>query len=70
MMGNDMNYRLQDIVFEKGGYWVLRVPSGFEVYRNGITHSVRCATIGYSGDEGLQRAKAGIERRSLVRSND
>jgi hypothetical protein len=54
----------QDIAYEEGDYWVLRIPTGFEVYKNGITHSTRCARIGYKGDDGLQRAIAEIKRRS------
>jgi len=56
----------QDIIFEKGVYWVCRVPKGkigFEVYKIGITASTRCAIIGSEGQKGLDRAKAEIERR-------
>jgi cytidylate kinase len=54
---------LSDVVHEQGAYWVLRVPTGFEVYRNTGTHSVRCARIGFKGAKGLQRAKDEIARR-------
>lgn len=53
----------RDIVFEQGQFWVARTDKGFEVYRAGATHSVRCAIIGFKGDEGFKRAKAEIERR-------
>lgn len=55
----------KQIAFESpcGSYWVKHVASGYEVYKTGITHSVRCAIIGYKGDTGLERAKREIERR-------
>lgn len=53
----------KNIVYESGNYWVLKVPSGFEIYRTGVTHSVRCAQIGWKGKQGLTKAKAEIERR-------
>jgi len=59
-----MNYKESDIAYEKGPYWVLNVgPKGFEVYKIGITHSTRCASIGYEGEKGLDRAILEIERR-------
>ena len=57
--------RESDIVHETTRHWVLRTAKGFEVYRNGVTASTRCATIGYRGQEGLDRAKAEIARREL-----
>jgi hypothetical protein len=65
---------IAEIVFEKGDYWIKRATfgrptclaparKGFEVYRVEGTHSVRVASIGFEGDEGLRRAKAEIERR-------
>jgi len=52
------------IVYETNKHWVLNCgDKGFEVYRKTITHSERCATIGFTGDKGLERAKAEIERR-------
>lgn len=53
-----------DILFEKGDYWVKEAPKGgYEVYKTGITHSTRCAQIGFTGDRGFQRAKDEIDRR-------
>lgn len=53
-----------DIKFEKGDYWVFQTPKGgYEVYKVGITHSTRCAQIGYPGEVGLQRSKDEIDRR-------
>jgi hypothetical protein len=57
--------KLTDIVFESGEYWVLRVSTGFEVYRAGATSSTRCARIGYIGERGIERAKAEIDRRQF-----
>lgn len=51
-----------DILYENGDYWVCAVTTpegkdkGFEVYRNCITHSTRCAIIGYKGNDGIKRA--------------
>lgn len=54
----------QDIVFESGKYWVFDAKKkGFEVYKSGITHSTRCASIGWTGEIGLDRAKQEIKRR-------
>lgn len=55
--------KLKNIVFEKGSYWVLKVKHGFEIYKQVAAHSVRCAQIGYEGEEGLARAIKEIERR-------
>lgn len=52
------------IVYDTGAYWVKQTCKGFEVYKTGLTHSTRCAVIGYRGQKGLDRAKAEIERRS------
>lgn len=52
-----------DVVYEERDYWVARAHYGFDVYKLTSTHSVRCAQIGYKGDEGLARAKAEIARR-------
>lgn len=52
------------IIVQKGRYWIARIKDGsYEVFREEGTHSVRCAVIGYKGDEGLSRAKAELERR-------
>lgn len=59
-----MTYTEAQIAYEKGEYWVLNLgKKGFEVYRNGITHSTRCAVIGFQGGTGLSRAIAEIDRR-------
>ena len=59
-----MSYKESDITYEKGPYWVLNTGlKGFEVYKTGITHSTRCAVIGYKGQNGLDRAILEIERR-------
>lgn len=59
-------YKLADVVHETAQHWVLRVPGGFEVYKTGVTHSTRCAQIGFTGDEGLQRAISECVRRERL----
>lgn len=55
------------IVYETPKHWVLDCGlKGYEVYRKTITHSERCARIGFTGDKGLERAKAEIERREAT----
>lgn len=55
-----------DILYEAGDYWVCRErfgqSDGYAVYKNGLTHSTRVASIGFSGEEGLRRAKAEADR--------
>ena len=59
-----MTYTEAQIAYEKADFWVLNLgKKGFEVYKNGITHSTRCAIIGYQGENGLNRAIAEIDRR-------
>jgi hypothetical protein len=46
-----------DILYEIGKYWVTHCKTGHEVYKNGVTHSTRCAQIGFSDPEkSLSRA--------------
>lgn len=52
-----------DIVYEKQDYFVLKAKHGYEVYKCGLTHSTRCAIIGYTGEIGIRKAIAEIERR-------
>jgi hypothetical protein len=56
-------YKLSDIAYEQGDYWVLKVVHGYDVYKIGITHSSRCAQIGYTGQIGLDKAICEITRR-------
>lgn len=54
----------KDIVHEGKHHWVRKVPDGtFIVYRKGPTVSTACATIGYKGQEGLDKAIAEVVRR-------
>lgn len=64
--------KLTDIALESpcGKYWVHNKghqdgSKGYEIYKSGVTHSTRCAIIGYKGEEGLKRARQEIERRIL-----
>ena len=52
-----------DIIYEKGDFFVLKAKHGYEVYKNGLTHSTRCAIIGYKGEIGINKAIAEIDRR-------
>jgi len=56
------------ILYENGDYWVKKEifgkTSGYAVYKNGLTHSVRVASIGYEGVKGFERAKAEVDKRA------
>jgi len=64
-----MYYNAVDIILIVGQYFVTPATfgryatPGFEVWKQGVTHATKVATIGYGGDEGLKRAKAEIEKR-------
>ena len=58
--------KLSDVMHETPDYWVLRVKNGFEVYKTGITHSVRCAQIGWRGQKGLDRAITECSKRQAL----
>lgn len=53
----------KDVIYEIGQFWVLKVKTGFEVYKDGVTHSVRCAQIGWTDEQGEKRAIAEADRR-------
>ena len=54
-----------DILYENQSHWVMSVPTGYEVYRIGCTHSVRCAQIGWpNSDKGLSRAIFEADKRN------
>ncbi len=58
--------KLKDTVYENGNHWVLRTEKGtFEVYKNGITHSTRCAVIAWEGKRGFERAKTECDKREV-----
>lgn len=59
----------KDIKHETRDFWVAAVGAkGFEVYRTGVTHSTRCASIGHgpAPNLGLTRAIAEGERRQAL----
>ena len=59
-----MSYQEKDIRYETKDFWVLDVgEKGFEVYRTGITHSHRVASIGHGPRLGLTRAIEEADRR-------
>lgn len=57
------------IQYQNGPFWVAKTPTGYEVNRNEGTHSVRCAVIGFKGENGLKRAIAEADRRAAAQSN-
>jgi len=66
-----VSYREADIMHEDGNYWVLKVKTGLEVYRAGVTHSTRVAQIGWPDDEpkAMGYALREIERRKAADLN-
>jgi hypothetical protein len=56
-----------DILYQKGNHWVVRSKKkGYEVIKlEGNTHGKVCAWIGYTGEEGLERAKQEVDRREI-----
>lgn len=55
-----------DILFEIGDYWVCKSKAwkGYEVMKNGVTHSIRVVQIGYEGEIGLEKAKSEAMKRA------
>jgi len=58
------------IVHESDHHWIRSVTkgkgsnySGFEVYHIGITHSTRCAQIGFTSKIGLDKAIKEVAKR-------
>ena len=55
-----------DILYENRTHWVMAVKTGYEVYKIGVTHSTRCAQIGWpNSDKGLNRAILEADRRNM-----
>ncbi len=60
--------REKDILYEIGRFWVCHEQfgagnDGFAVYKTGVTCSVRVASIGYRGNEGLKKAIFEADKR-------
>lgn len=62
----EISYKLKDIVHELKNHWVLQVANGYEVYKTGVTHSTRCAVIGFTGEIGKNKAIAECNRRESL----
>jgi len=61
----------KDIAYECGPYFVIAAKKvGYEIYKNGLTHAIRIAQIGYAGDKGLNRCKEEIRRRMKMFEHD
>jgi hypothetical protein len=57
---------LAQIVYEQGHHWVKKLSTGrYEVYRNELTHAVRCSQVSYPNDDAkaLKRALQECSRR-------
>jgi hypothetical protein len=58
------------IVYEDSDYFATTGKfgrsAGFVVWRAGITHATKIATIGYIGEEGLRRVKAVIAAAKAI----
>ncbi len=57
----------KDILYARGRYSVRKARkfNGYEVWKDGICAAERCASIGYPGSEGLNRATAETDKRSI-----
>lgn len=57
--------KLKEIVYEKGIYWVRKLPNdaGYEIYKTGLVASTRYGVIGYPNARGLNRAIEIIDER-------
>lgn len=60
----------EDIVFELGDYWVSKEPNGYKVWKTGITHSTKVATVGHLGWYGLNLAILHARKRFLTDTKD
>lgn len=59
-----MRYTEHDIIHEGRHHFVIQTKKGFEVYRIGVTHATRCASIGWPfSEKGRSRAIAECQRR-------
>jgi hypothetical protein len=56
---------MRRIAYERGSYWASTSSrfKGYEVWKVNGNCSTRCASIGYSGREGMRRVIAEIDRR-------
>lgn len=58
-------YTEDQIAYENATHWVLDDgKNDYKVFRNGITHSTKCATVGRS--LGIERAILEADRRDSV----
>lgn len=52
------------VLYENGDFWVCAENGGFAVYKVEGTHSLRCAQIGYKGEEGFRKAISETDKRA------
>lgn len=62
-----MSYEIEDVKYEDDLYAILEVQTGYEVYVKGVTCMTRKAQIGFTGEEGFEKAMKLIELGMLVR---
>ena len=57
---------MKNLVYEGKIYWVLKVVGGYEVYKKGVTHSVRVSQIGFKDTKGRERAIRDCKNREAL----
>ena len=58
--------KTKNLIYETKNFWVLKIKSGFEVYKTGIVYSIRCTQIGWQGEKGKQKAIIEANRRQAL----
>ncbi len=58
-------YKESDILYETSNYFVIKVKSGVEVYKIGVTYATRCARI-CLGDKSLARGILECNKREDI----
>jgi len=44
-------------------FYLLKTKYGFDMYENGLTHATRISIIGFTGLQGIRRAKKHLKMR-------
>jgi hypothetical protein len=70
MTRRERHIEAEMIAYENGDFWATSAKHGWEVYENGLTHSVRRAIIGYKGQEGLLKAMAKADQLADAKLKD
>ncbi|WP_461533454.1 hypothetical protein [Sinomicrobium sp.] len=59
----------EQIVYENGNFWVAKLGSGqYEIYKNMLTHAVRCGIVSYGNDneKALKAAITECDRKASL----